>query len=128
VRDRGLLTLSMIALWLSAACADSSLAKATPMPQTSTGSHSSRTEKGTSSKNQKSLAAVEANAKSVSKGEVKNSAQTTSPKAGVPLVWVNTDSKVYHKPGSKWYGKTRHGKYMTEADARRAGYRPAAKE
>src|SRR5215470_2400417 len=38
------------------------------------------------------------------------------------LVWVNTSSKVYHKEG-KFYGKTKHGKFMTEAEALAAGYR-----
>lgn len=47
---------------------------------------------------------------------------------GGGMVWVNTDSGVYHKPGTRWYGKTKKGKYMTEADARKAGYKPAAKE
>src|SRR5262249_5475592 len=42
------------------------------------------------------------------------------------LVWVNTSSKVYHKDG-KLYGKTKQGRFMTEADAQKAGYR-AAKE
>jgi len=42
--------------------------------------------------------------------------------------WVNTESRVYHKPGSRYYGKTKKGKYMTEADARKAGYRPAARK
>ena len=36
-------------------------------------------------------------------------------------VWVNTESKVYHKTG-RWYGKTKQGKFMSEADAQRAGY------
>ena len=44
------------------------------------------------------------------------------------MVWVNTDSGIYHKPGTHWYGKTKHGKYMTEGDAKKAGYRAAAKE
>jgi DNA uptake protein ComE-like DNA-binding protein len=39
------------------------------------------------------------------------------------LVWVNTDSRLYHVPGSRWYGKTLHGKWMTEAEAVHAGYR-----
>jgi hypothetical protein len=45
----------------------------------------------------------------------------TPPSPG--MVWANTTSKVYHKPGSRWYGRTREGKWMTEADARKAGYK-----
>lgn len=40
------------------------------------------------------------------------------------MVWVNTDSKVYHKDG-KFYGKTKEGKFMTEADAQKMGARAA---
>jgi hypothetical protein len=29
-------------------------------------------------------------------------------------VWVNTDSGVYHCPNTRWYGVTKHGKYMTQ--------------
>jgi hypothetical protein len=36
-------------------------------------------------------------------------------------VWVNTESHVYHKAGSRFYGKTKQGKYMSEADAIKEG-------
>ena len=39
-------------------------------------------------------------------------------------VWVNTESGVYHK-GGQWYGATKHGKFMTEQEARQAGYSAA---
>lgn len=43
------------------------------------------------------------------------------------MVWVNPGSKVYHRAGSAWYGKTKQGSYMSEADAVKAGYREAKK-
>jgi hypothetical protein len=48
-----------------------------------------------------------------------------APPAGSGMVWVNTATKVYHHEGDRWYGKTKQGKYMTEADAQKAGYRAA---
>ncbi|MDP9054031.1 MAG: hypothetical protein M3N93_06965 [Acidobacteriota bacterium] len=41
------------------------------------------------------------------------------------MVWVNTSTKVYHKADSSMFGKTKRGKFMTEDDARKAGYRAA---
>jgi DNA uptake protein ComE-like DNA-binding protein len=52
--------------------------------------------------------------------EASNPAQPPPSKG---MVWVNTETKVFHREGDKWYGNTKHGKYMTEADALKAGYR-----
>ena len=42
-------------------------------------------------------------------------------------VWVNTETGIYHK-GGRWYGKTKKGKFLSEDDAKKAGYRAAEKE
>jgi DNA uptake protein ComE-like DNA-binding protein len=57
------------------------------------------------------------------KSQVAVGGLTAAPAKG--MVWVNLISKKYHQEGGQWYGKTKAGEYMTEADAIKAGYRAA---
>jgi hypothetical protein len=41
------------------------------------------------------------------------------------MAWVNTRTKVYHTADDTYYGTTKGGKFMSEADAQKAGYRAA---
>jgi hypothetical protein len=52
---------------------------------------------------------------------------TPAPGGGHGLVWVNTETHVYHKEGSRFYGATKKGKYVSEADAIKEGDRAAAR-
>ena len=40
-------------------------------------------------------------------------------------VWVNTKSGKYFYPRSRWYGKTKSGRYVSEKEARAKGYKMA---
>ena len=76
---------------------------------------------------------VDAAAKGVQKGaEATASAANTvdhkltgaarvPPKPG--MVWVDTNTKIYHKVGDPSYGTTKKGKWLTEKEAIKRGYR-----
>jgi len=44
------------------------------------------------------------------------------------VVWANTQSKIYHFPGSRTYGKTKKGAFMCESETATAGMRVAKNE
>jgi Protein of unknown function (DUF3761) len=46
-----------------------------------------------------------------------------APVGGLVQVWLNTSTNFYHCSGSRYYGKTKAGAYMTEADAKAKGGR-----
>jgi len=39
------------------------------------------------------------------------------------VVWLNTNSGIYHEKGMRWYGRTRHGAYVCRSAANAAGDR-----
>jgi hypothetical protein len=51
-------------------------------------------------------------------------AKSPAPGGAPNLVWMNSSSKVYHCYGTQYYGTTKSGKYLSEADAKAAGARP----
>jgi hypothetical protein len=55
-------------------------------------------------------------------------ATTPATGGGNGQVWVNSATHVYHKEGSRFYGKTKHGKYMSEQDAIKEGDHAAKNE
>lgn len=68
----------------------------------------------------KSESRAEARSEASSSGEEPHAA-LQAPEKG--MVWVNTDTKVYHVEGDRWYGATKHGKWMWEDQAVREGFR-----
>ena len=54
----------------------------------------------------------------------KAKASEAAPGGGPDKVWAS-GSKTYHCYGSRYYGKTKNGEFMSEADAKAKGLHPA---
>jgi hypothetical protein len=50
---------------------------------------------------------------------------TAAPGGGPDMVWLNSETNIYHCYGSANYGKTKSGKYVSEKDAVNAGAKPS---
>lgn len=69
-------------------------------------------------------AAPSSSSKASTRSSGSRAAKTPAPGGGPGLVWVNSGTNVYHCYGTEFYGTTKAGKYMSEADAKAAGARP----
>lgn len=78
-------------------------------------------------KGEANSSATQTPAKTTTKAPIASSTVSASEIANAKskgLVWVNTKSRVYHT-GGRYYGKTKHGQFMSAADAKKAGYKAA---
>jgi hypothetical protein len=96
--------------------------KITPMVTVGSATTAAETKSPASEKTSSSEATTSAPSRSSSKAPAAPRTEQ-APGGGDGKVWVNTKSGVYHKEGDRWYGKTKEGKYMTEDEAIKAGYR-----
>ena len=61
-------------------------------------------------------------------GQFASAQEAQSRCPGATVVWVNDRSHIYHFAGTRYYGHTKQGAYMCEADAQSTGNRAAKNE
>ncbi len=136
----------LLAVTISPALAKPQAASSdTPSPETTTRKSKKKSKKDGAAAEDKS-AAADQSAASATPSAAPPAAPATAPrKASQPApsgaasdgdiaaakssgkVWVNLNSGIYHK-GGRWYGKTKSGKFMTEAEAKAAGYKGSQRD
>ena len=126
---RPLITLLALAAFAAAPLVRAADTTPSPTPEASASPAKKHSKKSTTAAN-----ATPASSPTVSPSPAKVAKTAPTPRAtqapggGTGQVWVNTETHVYHKEGSKWYGKTKNGKYLSEQDAIKEGDHAAKNE
>ncbi|MEG0676715.1 MAG: signal protein [Comamonas sp.] len=122
-------------LWLAAALMGSSLTSFAQTPAAPAAAPAAKTAPAPAAKTPPAAAAMPATkaapasapaaagkpAAAATPAPAAKTAKTAAAGGGAGKVWANEDSKIYHCQGSRFYGTTKNGKYMTEAEAKAAG-------
>jgi hypothetical protein len=126
---RALIALLALATFAAVPLVQAADTTTSPTPQASASPGKKHSKKAATAANATNAAnpATSATPTKAAKG-VATPQSVQAPGGGAGKVWVNTESHVYHKEGSKWYGRTKNGKYLSEQDAIKEGDKPAKNE
>jgi hypothetical protein len=126
---RRLITLLALAAFATVPLVRAADTTPSPTPQASVSPTKKHSKKSTTAANPTAASSPTASASPAKVAKtVPTPRATQAPGGGAGQVWVNTETHVYHKEGSKWYGKTKQGKYLSEQDAIKEGDHAAKNE